>query len=34
VVDAAALAEIRERTHWEAGDRQVSPMFLNESTEA
>ena len=32
VVDVAASVEIRQRTYWETGDRQVSLMYLNEHT--
>jgi hypothetical protein len=30
VVDVVALAEIRKRTYWEAGESQVSLVYLNE----
>jgi hypothetical protein len=30
VVDVVALAEIRKRTYWEAGESQVTPVYLNE----
>jgi len=30
VVDVVALAEIRKRTYWEAGESQGTPVYLNE----
>jgi len=30
VVDVVALAEIRKRIYWEAGESQVTPVYLNE----
>jgi hypothetical protein len=30
VVDVVALAEIKKRTYWEAGESQVSLVYLNE----
>jgi hypothetical protein len=30
VVDIATPIEIRQRSHWEAGESQVTPVYLNE----